>query len=680
MVTAVIMGEETEAQREARDRQERAAATAAMSAQSGGFDLMGERPPAPDISAGPQVLAAAPRKQESGEVIPVDPNTLAADDRIKRMPVTALKTDQEKFQFRDVDPGGSYNVAQAKKLAADWQERKVDPLVVAEMPVGSGEFVVIAGHHRLAAAKMAMAEGTKTDPNLPVQILGLDVGNPDTEEGRKSLIKEAVTSNFRVGSQNIAEKIKAFRWLRAQDENDGLTDQAIFRKELPSIHAREQRQLLEIEKLPDTVIAEVSQLSAGGQDKLTPYAEILGDFGGKYGFSDEMMRGLWQDMRRNFLDYNEADGKGKAKLRTETKWKQILAGVNRMDKTTQDTLFEQSAENIAAAIEEAGNIEARDSRLKSEIRALRKRIEECADKPNIQGVNTGELRKLLENQLLYDLSLQDYYKQEEELLRMGREADKLPPPPAKPEFLREVAGREGQPPSNAEVAAAAAAEESAAADSGALAALQAELDKIRAEYDRDITLERQRADNLAKALESAARPERVPEPDVGWLEPQEVDTVEPAEPTVAVPTKEEDLQARVKKEMARLEPGAYLPPSVADDIAEDLGCSIAEVEEAELFLRGDDEPEPVAVAPRRRKPAAVMDLPELNPSRPQQGMLGGGSRMVVSSGGGGGRRGGGGIKVGATKVSAAVAKARAAIETRKQATSGRKWGPGQARR
>ena len=154
------------------------------------------------------------------------------------------------------------------------------------------------------------------------------------------------------------------------------------------------------------------------------------------------------------------------------------------------------------------------------------------------------------------------------------------------------------------------------------------------------------------------------------------DAAAKAQPAVPEPSESEELAARVAEELKGLPSGGWLSPSVIADIADDLGVSEDEVQAAVAAVMPLT-PEPVvsprpvevlAVEPERTEPPPLFDLGDLPTASPPP-VVGGPARPVSK----GQQRMdfGPGLKVGPTKVSASVKRAR---------TGSRKWNPSGKRR
>ena len=619
MVTAVIYGEETEEQRQERERQESAAARAAMAAHSGGFDLMGESVTPPPPPAPAAVVAPAPAgaptpatvTAATAEGTPVE--ELESSDKVKKIPMRSLFTDRVNFQFRQVGSGKDFSDEHVRELAENWDRSKADPILVAEMPIGSGKFVIIGGHHRHGAAQMV------GEPDMDAIILGPEVGDPMTPEGQEALKERAITSNSSIRGQTLAEWVESLRGLKQLSKHYGRKDEDIIATELRALDKSKGRLIKYLSLLPDNIIEQVSTEAERGNPVYESFARELGESQEKKEMPEDKVVALWQALL-------SAERKNN-RLPRIASWVNALKRLRVQDETGREIdMFGKAVYNFGELLNPLLDQELRDSEFKKERRILIQMKDNCVAEPRDKlGMDTSEMDGYIEVRLAYVNAMIDWLKEESAAIIKGEEPPPEPKEPVIDEALERVV-------TGAAAAASPRMAEELRKTQAELQVLkslaeqrQEEINRVKAEYESaedskeranqtvaelmaDLEKERQRVEQLER---ETASPEPMPEP----------------EPTpVMALSEEEELQARVKKEMARLEPGAWLPPSVIDDIAEDLGCTVAEVDEAELFLRGDEEePEPAVSALKgESKPVtmAALELPEPTAPPPQRDLFG----------------------------------------------------------
>jgi hypothetical protein len=160
-----------------------------------------------------------PAKQEQPSLVPAKAKPVGkADESVRRVPIETIKTDPKRFQRR----ADAYNEQHAARIAKDWDERKLDPLVTWRDPKNN-ETYVISGHHRLEAGKRAGAkelpikpfEGTEaeardfatssnTQAKTYTDLELADIVNQDIKAGKKT---EEIASTLNL-TPNRANRIK----------------------------------------------------------------------------------------------------------------------------------------------------------------------------------------------------------------------------------------------------------------------------------------------------------------------------------------------------------------------------------------------------------------------------------------------------------------------------------------
>ena len=158
----------------------------------------------PDYAAPENLSQGTPGGDVGGGVIAVAPGRIVVRPDL--------------FQFRD-DAGGGAGVATGAidNLVANWQWGRYDPIAVVASPDVPGRYVVVGGHHRLAAIQRLQDENPQQwRDRINVRVLEGDIS---TEAGRQEVQQSALLSNYGVRPTTLLADTEAVRRLWA----DGLT-------------------------------------------------------------------------------------------------------------------------------------------------------------------------------------------------------------------------------------------------------------------------------------------------------------------------------------------------------------------------------------------------------------------------------------------------------------------------
>lgn len=468
--------------------------------QAGAAGFAGFDEPAPAATPPPPRMEPAPAAAPSS----IAKADLESSDRYYRIPISAIFTDPDKFQRRDVDPAG-YSEQAVADLVAKWDRREADPIKVTEFPVGSGRYVVIAGHHRLAAATQV------GQPDIDAEILGLDIGNPDTKEGRDALLAFAVKSNFRDRSQTLQEKITAFRTLRGLDSFKSLTDEQLIQRELPSIEKTERNLIKGMTHLPDRIITEVSQQSALGDRRLEPYAQALGEYTKRAGWSEEFPNRFWQTL------ITDRDASEKLELVPKEAWRLFLSKAAETEVGEQGDLFGPTAD-LRAILDQFRDEKTAARRRQRTINEIESALEECITKSRETGVDTGQLEQVLRARLKHAQDMQAWERQRFLAATKDQDPAIVGPPPPLPDILRGMAA----PTATPEPEPAVPTPEPAEAEVTVEVEVETPDDQTPAEAAATEAAARQAAEDAAKEIGESILP---PSP-----EPVTVTPVEPPPP------------------------------------------------------------------------------------------------------------------------------------------------------
>ncbi len=115
-----------------------------------------------------------------------------------------IDTRPDQFQARDVPPGQATDPDRVARIRDNFEPERFEAISVVLDP-DSGRHVVVAGHHRLQAARELGLE------SVPARVV---TGDLATDAGRAAVQREAILSNFLVAPNNIREQGRAFRLLQ----------------------------------------------------------------------------------------------------------------------------------------------------------------------------------------------------------------------------------------------------------------------------------------------------------------------------------------------------------------------------------------------------------------------------------------------------------------------------------
>ena len=111
------------------------------------------------------------------------------------------------FQSRCVSKGEDHNPEKAAEIIRTFDPQRFEALWVARDPRKSGRYIVIAGHHRLAAAQTLKLK------QIPVWVLK---GNPGIPVERVRLAHLADVSNYAISTPGLTEQIGTVRRMAAE--------------------------------------------------------------------------------------------------------------------------------------------------------------------------------------------------------------------------------------------------------------------------------------------------------------------------------------------------------------------------------------------------------------------------------------------------------------------------------
>ena len=219
---------------------------------------------------------------------------------IQNIDIALLDERPELFQFRDTDykKGKARPVSdvRVKQLVAAWNPERLDPISVVANPDAPGRFIVLGGHHRIAAMR-------ELDINQsPIRVLK---GNLSSDVDRRRLVREAILTNYGIADNNIREQALAANALHEMGMDLGEI-KAEMRLKSPT----RAEHLLWLHSAGPAIIERTLI-----QPELEPAAIELGRAGVKYGMPYETRGALFSRWLEEYEDTGNVPGQ--VSLRTQ---------------------------------------------------------------------------------------------------------------------------------------------------------------------------------------------------------------------------------------------------------------------------------------------------------------------------------------------------------------------------
>ena len=126
-------------------------------------------------------------------------------------PVSAIETRPKWFQPRDTPGGIDYDPEKVGQIVRHFDPERFEALWAVRDPARPGGYIIIAGHHRLQAARELKLE------SVPIRILG---GDASSEADRRRLTHKADVSNYLVSNPGLIEQVNTVRRMHGEGYSD----------------------------------------------------------------------------------------------------------------------------------------------------------------------------------------------------------------------------------------------------------------------------------------------------------------------------------------------------------------------------------------------------------------------------------------------------------------------------
>ena len=324
--------------------------------------------------------------------------TTQAVPDIVTVPSAQVVTRPDLFQPRDVPPGQDHDPEKVRQLVAHWNPDEYDPIAVARDPSAPDRYIVIAGHHRLAALRQLKA------PEFAVKVIEGDAADPSE---RERLITQAHLSNYGVASPGVAERVATVRRLQRM----GWTDERIADR------MRLRRSQLEdlgyLTRLPVDVM-----YSVGQHAQMVPIAAEIGRAVDKYAMSEETASQLYKKMLAEFEATRKAPSRYALREKLADTHRKALtrsAQPGRLEGFGEDALLAQFAEDVA-----------QESARRKDLEDTRRNLTKCEALASELGVSIEEVKRAARVRI-------DELTPEQESLARETLQERTPPPMRPPE-------------------------------------------------------------------------------------------------------------------------------------------------------------------------------------------------------------------------------------------------------
>ena len=126
-------------------------------------------------------------------------------------PVSAIETRPKWFQPRDTPGGIDYDPEKVGQIVRHFDPERFEALWAVRDPARPGGYIIIAGHHRLQAARELKLE------SVPIRILE---GDASSEADRRRLTHKADVSNYLVSNPGLIEQVNTVRRMHGEGYSD----------------------------------------------------------------------------------------------------------------------------------------------------------------------------------------------------------------------------------------------------------------------------------------------------------------------------------------------------------------------------------------------------------------------------------------------------------------------------
>ena len=204
-------------------------------------------------------------------------------------PLPAIETRPKWFQPRDTPDGVDHDPEKVKQIVRNFDPERFEALWVVKSPDSPSGYIVIAGHHRLAAARELKLG------KVPIRVLE---GDAASEEDRKRLLHKADVSNYLVSKPGLIEQVNTVRRMHGQDYSDRDISDAIRKR--PS----EIEKLRYLAAMPSDTLYYVSV-----NKEMRGIAETLGEARAKGWIDTEAASHLYKRTQEQFEETSKVPSK-----------------------------------------------------------------------------------------------------------------------------------------------------------------------------------------------------------------------------------------------------------------------------------------------------------------------------------------------------------------------------------
>ena len=203
--------------------------------------------------------------------------------------LSEIETRPKWFQPRDTPDGVDHDPEKVKQIVRNFDPERFEALWVVKNPGNRSGYIVIAGHHRLAAARELKLG------KVPIRVLE---GDAASEEDRKRLLHKADVSNYLVSKPGLIEQVNTVRRMHGQDYSDRDISDAIRKR--PS----EVEKLRYLAAMPPDTLYYVSV-----NKEMRGIAETLGEAKAKGWIDDEAASQLYKRTQGQFEETRKVPSK-----------------------------------------------------------------------------------------------------------------------------------------------------------------------------------------------------------------------------------------------------------------------------------------------------------------------------------------------------------------------------------
>ena len=240
-----------------------------------------------------------------------------------RASLASIETRPQWFQPRDVAAGRDHDPQKVDQIVRKYDPDTFEALWVVADPEKKGRYIVIAGHHRLEAArKLELSD-------VPVRVME---GNPNNEHDRRRLAHKADISNYLVSTPGLIEQVNTVR--RMTEDQYSTQEMADLIRKRPA----DVERLKHLAAMPPDVLNMVSV-----NTELRGIAETLGEAKERGWVDEEAASHLFRKVQDEFESTKTVPSKNVLR-------KQIIAAYEKAQaRPAQPDRLEGFGENLLVA-------------------------------------------------------------------------------------------------------------------------------------------------------------------------------------------------------------------------------------------------------------------------------------------------------------------------------------------